>query len=52
MVGFDGTLSLDNSGTISKSEVLRVYTDLEMMPDLSVRGKEREDSIFSFHNWA
>src|SRR5262249_7521437 len=33
LIGFDGTLSLDNSGVISTSEVSRVYTDLEMMPD-------------------
>jgi hypothetical protein len=50
MIGLEGTLHIDDAGTISTSEVLRVYTDLEMMPDLSISGGEREDSIFSFHN--
>jgi len=51
MIGFDGILHIDNSGTIQTSEVARVYTDLDMMPDLSVSGGEREDAIFSFHNF-
>jgi len=51
MIGFDGILHIDDAGVISTSEVLRVYTDLEMMPDLSVSGGEREDAIFSFHNF-
>ena len=50
LFAFDGILHIDDAGVISTSEVLRVYTDLEMMPDLSISGGEREDALFSFHN--
>jgi hypothetical protein len=52
MVGFDGVLHVDDAGVISRSEVLKVYTDLDMMPDLSISGGERDDAIFSFHNFS
>jgi hypothetical protein len=51
MIGFDGVLWLDDAGVISKSEVSRVCTDLDEMPDLSASGGERDAAIFSFHNF-
>jgi hypothetical protein len=48
LIAFEGALYIDDSGTIQTSEVARVCTDLDMMPDLS---RERENSIFSLYNF-
>jgi hypothetical protein len=50
LLAFDGILHINNAGTL-ESEVGTIYTDPDLMPTLSIRGGEREDSIYSFHNW-
>jgi hypothetical protein len=48
LIGFDGILRIDNSASLS-SEVVAVYTDLDLMPVLHQR--DDLDSIFSFHHF-
>jgi hypothetical protein len=48
MIAFDGILRIDNAGAVS-SEVVAVYTDLDLMPILDTR--DDPDCIFGFTNF-